>query len=875
MSERDTPDDRAGEDRSQLGPKRVSERVGFDRRTFLNGLAATGALGAVGSGAATGASDEAGWEPASVPFGMETPWYDEVGPENARPEYPRPQMVRERWQSLNGVWEFAPATAGEAPPVGEQLGERILVPFPPEAPLSGIARHEPRMWYRREFEVPDAWRVPAAHSGDGVDRNPNARRLLLHFERVDWEATVYVNGEEVTTHRGGYDHFAADVTDHLIEEGPQELIVGVFDPTDTGTQQVGKQEIEDDEDIFFSPTSGIWATAWLEPVPATRIGSLDLTPDLEGEALAVAVDAANAADATVTATAYDGDEKVGRATGPPDEPLSVPVPDPHRWSPEDPFLYDLRVELRRDDSEGAAGGEAVDGGKLLDAVESYFGMRSVDTTSIRGVTRPTLNGEFVYHQGIYDQGYWPDGVYTAPTDEALRYDLERAEELGYNAYRKHIKVEPRRWFYHADRLGLLVWQDVPNQPLGQPAANEAAQEQWRQETRRQVEQNNDHPSLVGWIVVNEGWGHGKTNIDRIRADTRFVEDLDPERLVDGNSGENTMFGDFPTEEGDAVDYHVYMPGYHRGNLPTPTDDRFAFVGESSNGWVPIEGHQWGPREGGTPAGLVENLLRRAEKNERFMVDDGIEPGLSGTVNLQTTDTPFHYQGVVTYDREVFKPELADPDAPDRIRAANEALIAASREIEQGPYLAVESPVVYGRDTETFPVDVTFTNPEREASGEFGVEDVTLALADLPDGTSATARTDTAFDAVAEGESVTATWELEVDESSPPAAGRYVIAAVASFRADGETQEIRRFHRIGFQKPAPDLVGFWPFEEGSGTTTEDHAGDSDGTLVGDPTWTTGAVGSALTFDGVDDTHITDPFEVPVVDHPVVAVVSPVP
>ncbi|QLH78434.1 hypothetical protein HZS55_14515 [Halosimplex rubrum] len=799
-------------------------------------------------------TDASEWEPAAVPFDMATPWYDEISPDTVHDKYPRPQLVRDDWQSLNGVWEFAGASEGESAPIGQELGENILVPFPPESSLSGIQRHEERMWYRTTFSVPNEWLMPTAHPGKGVDNNPNSKRLLLHFERADWEATVYVNGEEATTHRGGYDSFSVDVTEHLSEEGEQELVVGVYDPTDTGTQPVGKQEVAQDRDIFFTPSSGIWDSVWMEPVPDSSIDGLDLTPNVEEERLEITVDASEGT--TARATAFDGDREVGSVTGPANEALELPIPDPRLWSPEDPFLYDLEVELYKGEMCGQsdgngeeAGGEANDSassracGRVVDAVESYFGMRSVDKRSIRGVVRPTLNGEFVFHNGIYDQGYWPDGIYTPPTDEARKYDLELAKDLGFNAYRKHIKIPSKRWFYWADRVGLLVWQDIPNQPLGQPVRNENAQEQFRSELRDMIAQNDNHPSLAVWVPVNEGWGHGKTNYDRIRSTTNFVLELDGERLIDSLSGIDTMFVDGEIE-GDMLDYHNYG---QVTPLPESTDTQMSVVGESSAGWTPIKGHQWDDSDpsGNTPEVLVENLITRAENNRHYMTEDGF----SGAINLQTTDTEYHYQGVVTYDREVFKPDLVSDNAVSRIRAANQALIDASKEIDQRPYFSLDVPTSISAD-ETFELAVTLTNPEREEDGSFAATNVELGVSELPDGFETETQTATAFDVIGEGLSETARWEITADSDTVDP-GVYEFIVEASFEYDGETITVTETAESEIEASEPRLVGSWSFDSGSGDTAADGAGGNDGTLVGDPEWVTGTVGSALAFDGSDD------------------------
>src|SRR5262245_43625741 len=375
-------------------------------------------------------AQDAEWTPKQAP--LMTEWAADVSPTNAHPEYPRPQMVREAWMSLNGVWQFASAEEGETAPIGEDLSEQILVPFPVESALSGIKRHEDRMWYRRTFEIPSDW--------DG-------QRILLHFGAVDWETTVYVNGQEIGTHRGGYDGFDFDVTDVLNESGEQEIVVGVYDPTDAGGQPRGKQVLNPGG-IFYSPNSGIWQSVWLEPVPESHINALELAPDIDAQVLKAKILGDAADGATVQLTAADNGEAVGRVEGRLGEDLQLPVPDPKLWSPDDAFLDDMNVQLLVD-------------GQAVDECGSYFGMRSISLKKIGYFTKIVLNGEPIFQMGPLDQGYWPDGLYTAPTDDALRYDIEMAKKLGFNMIRKHVKVEPDRWYYWCDKLGLLGWQDMP------------------------------------------------------------------------------------------------------------------------------------------------------------------------------------------------------------------------------------------------------------------------------------------------------------------------------------------------------------------------------------------------------------------------------
>ena len=445
------------------------------------------------------------WQPKTPP--ISTPWTHEVGPANAHPEYPRPQLTRPDWKNLNGVWEFAGATAGEAPPVGKSLPERILVPYPVESALSGIMRVEERMWYRRTFEIPSTWRKD---------------RLILNFGAVDYDTRVWVNGKLVTTHRGGYDSFAADITAALTPGGKQEIIVGVEDLTDNTWQPVGKQREVPDRGIFYTSSSGIWQTVWLEPVQARHITKLDMTPKLADSTLRLT--ARSSIEGTVEAVAYDKGRVVGRVTGPANQELALPVPHAKLWSPDSPFLYDLRVTL-------------LDRNRKVDQVGSYFGMREIGTApGADGKLRITLNGKILFNMATLDQGFWPDGIYTAPTDKALRFDLEQHKVLGFNAVRKHIKVEPDRWYYAADQLGLLVWQDMPAMKTSNQVPPPDARAEFERQLHTMVEQHKSWTSIVVWVPFNEGWGEwSREDTGRIADD---VKAQDPSRLVNAHSGVN-------------------------------------------------------------------------------------------------------------------------------------------------------------------------------------------------------------------------------------------------------------------------------------------------------------------------------------------------
>lgn len=671
-------------------------------------------------------SDETGYQKKEAP--LETPWTDEVGPDNALPEYPRPQMERDRWQNLNGVWQFAAADEGDAAPVGQELGERVLVPYPIESALSGIKRHEDRMFYRRTFTVPRDWRS-------------KKQRTLLHFGAVDYLAVVWVNGQRVGSHKGGYDEFTFDVTDALKPRGEQEIVVGVTDLTDRGNrpfarpyvgsgQPTGKQTLSPGG-IFYTAASGIWQTVWMEPVQPAHIDRLDMTPNLEDDTLGLNVRATGAEGKLVEAVAYDGEREVGRVTGPANTDLKLPVPNPKLWSPDSPFLYDLEVRLL----DGPARGKK----RPVDSVESYFGMRSVSVQRGEdGKPRMYLNGEFLANVGTLDQGYWPDGVYTAPTDEALKFDLQAHKDLGYNMVRKHIKVEPDRWFYHADKLGLIVWQDMPSFPPTYDP-NPADQRQFEAELKEMIDEHKSFTSITTWVPYNEGWG--ELNQETTRRVIEQVKAWDPSRLVNGHSGVNCCESQGDTGAGDIYDEHNYQDP----PLPAPFDDRATVAGEYGGvALQPAPENEYDPNLTFTPYGAEptpEALTERYEELQDRMRQGVRGCGVSAGVYTEITDLEGEINGMYTYDRQVFK-----PSSMERIRAANEAVIAAS-----------------------------------EGAGTIG--------GNFPPGT-----------------------------------------------------------------PGLTGVSFYPFEEGSGTTTEDEgtddADDHDGTLVGPPQWAGGYSGNGLSFDGND-------------------------
>nr|WP_151481308.1 PA14 domain-containing protein [Streptomyces albicerus] len=556
---------------------------------------------------------------------LRTRWADDVTPANAHREYPRPQLTRTDWKNLNGTWQFAAAQAGEQPPVGRNLAEKILVPYPVESQLSGIERHEDRMWYRRTFTVPADWKI-----GSG-------KRLQLNFGAVDWRSEVYVNGTKVAEHKGGYDKFGADITDALKPGRTQELIVGVHDPTDSATGEnppLGKQRL-DPSGIWYTPSSGIWQTVWMEPVAADHVDSLKLTPDAGADTLTVEPQGVRTGLA-VTAIAYDGKRRVATAAGRTGSPLTLKIPDAHLWSPDDPFLYDLKVTVG------------------TDRVSSYFGMRSIAVEKVNGTPRTVLNGEPVFMMATLDQGFWPDGLHTAPSDQALAYDLKMHKAMGFNSVRKHIKVEPDRWFYWADRLGLLVWQDMPSMTAGvNPSAS--ARTEYEREMKQMIDEHISSPSIVMWVTFNEGWG--QYDVGRIAEQAKA---WDPTRLVNNQSGLN-LGADGGT--GDIMDEH----GYPSPALPPHPDGKRALVsGEYGGLGLAVPGHAWSVQQSYVdvdPATYTDDYLTKLAEVHALACKGG-----NGAVYTQIADVEGELNGLITYDRKVVKPDVR------RLMAAHQALI---------------------------------------------------------------------------------------------------------------------------------------------------------------------------------------------------------
>jgi hypothetical protein len=511
------------------------------------------------------------------------------------------------WWKLDSDWQK---------PAEIRYEGQILVPFPIESALSGVRKQflpGDHLWYRRTFAVPEKWK---------------AQRVLLHFDAVDYEASVWLNGKELGRHRGGYDHFTYDITDAPRPGAVQELKVSVVDPTDSGNQAHGKQVLHPGG-AAYTASSGIWQTVWLEPVAASAIAELKLMPDVDASVLRLKVRTQDASEAgQIEAIALAGGKKVASAKGKPGEVITLPIPTGRLWSPDDPFLYDLKITRTL-------------GRKTTDEVRSYFGLRKIAVTpDAKGVPRLMLNNRFVFERGPLDQGFWPDGLYTPPTDGAIKFDLEYCKAVGFNLVRKHLKIEPERWYYWADKLGLLVWQDMPSGNL----RGEEARRQWETEMTRHLEDHFNHPSIVTWVLFNEGWGQ----YDTARLVAR-MRSLDSTRLI------NDASGWYDQQWGDIVDKHFY-PG---PGVPRLEEKRASVTGEFGGLGYVVPGHVWRNDAWGymsfTDSAPLTELYQRLWLRAYWLAENH---GLSAAVYTQISDVEQEANGLMTYDREVEKIDRA-------------------------------------------------------------------------------------------------------------------------------------------------------------------------------------------------------------------------
>ena len=570
------------------------------------------------------------WKPAPSP--LMTKWGKKITPANAWQEYPRPQLVRKDWQNLNGLWDYA-ITKKDAPKPEKWDGE-ILVPFCAESALSGVGKAvspEQNLWYRRTVEVPEGWK---------------GKRVLLHFGAVDWEAVVSVNGKELGTHKGGSDPFSFDITDAL-KAGKNELVVKVWDPTDTGSQPRGKQKLKP-ESIWYTPVTGIWQTVWLEPVPMKSIARVWAVPDIDTGSVTFHVETRGTAEGDEVRVAIgvtpehtiDGQAKPG-------QPIRIAFKDAVHWTPDKPVLYPIGVTLKKTGNPLSE----------IDEVASYVAMRKISAAQDdKGIPRLMLNNKPLFQLGPLDQGWWPDGLLTPPSDAAMKYDLEVLKKLGFNMLRKHIKVEPARYYRHCDELGLLVWQDMPSGFLDpkqfvQPNWKEDAEfkaedkKQFRAELKAIIDHLRFFPSIVVWVPFNEGWGQHDTN-----EILKWVKEYDPTRLVNGPSGWTDR------GYGDMKDMHNY-PG--PGMFPA-MKDRVSVLGEFGGLGLPIKDHLWKDRDNwGYQNFKTTEDLRTNYHRLMLRMHPLIGKGLSAAIYTQTTDVEVEVNGLMTYDREILKFDVAE------------------------------------------------------------------------------------------------------------------------------------------------------------------------------------------------------------------------
>jgi beta-galactosidase/beta-glucuronidase len=563
-----------------------------------------------------------------------TRWAKDVDPKLPLPEYPRPQFERKEWFNLNGLWDYAicPKDVFEV----KDFDGKILVPFPIESALSGVGKKlhpNETLWYHRKFQILDNWK---------------GKKIILHFGAVDWESRIWINKNKIGDHKGGYTPFEFDISDSL-NDGENEITISVWDPTDKGKQERGKQSLNP-KNIFYTAVSGIWQTVWLEPVPKTYLERIYIKTDIDNGTVSIQSVVKNPESNDYLEAEIINDknqDSFGKCEV--NQEINIKIRSPKLWSPDDPFLYSIKFLIKR-------------GNETLDEVSSYFGMRKVTLSDgEKGIVRIKFNNEKFFQFGTLDQGYWPDGLYTAPTDEALKYDIHITKELGFNMIRKHVKVEPARWYYHCDKLGILVWQDMPNggfiSPILEPLNAKEYKEIIKKTGRNTEEKQNyynelssmikslyNFPSIIVWVPFNEGWGQFETE-----EVTKRVKQQDPFRLVDSASG----WYDYSYTLGDIYDMHRYpnplLPDINKANL------RALVVGEFGGLGLEVESHMWITTEKFFYRNF-EDSSKLTKRYERLIrkVNSLREDGLSAAIYTQITDVEGENNGLLTYDRDVIK-----------------------------------------------------------------------------------------------------------------------------------------------------------------------------------------------------------------------------
>ena len=574
------------------------------------------------------------WQPAGDK--IKTQWAEKVDPANPLPEYPRPALVRDQWSNLNGLWEYAILPRGSAIP--SAFDGKILVPFAIESSLSGVQKpvgDKNELWYNRQFTVPAAWKN---------------KKVILNFGAVDWKSDVWINDIQIGMHKGGYTPFSFDITPYLIAGKPQKLTVRVWDPVDKSFQPHGKQ-VSRPGGIWYTSVTGIWQTVWMEAVGENYLTKIRTSSNIDTKTVTITAFSAeqNQAD-LLNITILEGGKVVVQGKGIAGQEVLLAVPDAKLWSPESPFLYDVKIELLRN-------------GKVLDEVKSYLGMRKISAKrDANGVVRMQLNNKDYFQFGPLDQGWWPDGLYTAPTDEALKYDIVKTKDFGFNLIRKHVKVEPARWYYHCDHEGILVWQDMPSGDEGpdwqtdqyfngaEHIRSKESEANYRREWKEIIDFLISNPCVVTWVPFNESWGQFKSV-----EIAQWTKSYDPTRLVNPASGGNF----YPVD--DILDIH----NYPEPKMTLYDGNRVTVLGEYGGIGLAVENHlwvkdrNWGYVQYKTSAEATDTYISFAEKLKKL-----IPSGFSAAIYTQTTDVEIEVNGLMTYDRKVVKLDEA------RIRKIN-------------------------------------------------------------------------------------------------------------------------------------------------------------------------------------------------------------
>lgn len=581
---------------------------------------------------------QAQWKPAGDK--IKTKWAEQIDPQNVLPEYPRPQLERTDWVNLNGEWEYAIKPKGEVEP--NSFDGNILVPFAVESSLSGVQKEvgeNNELWYKRSFAVPANWKN---------------KDVVLNFGAVDWKADVFVNDILIGSHQGGFTPFSFNITPYLTGKSNQKLVVRVWDPSDRGYQPRGKQT-SNPEGIWYTPVTGIWQTVWLEPVATNHITSVKSIPNIDNGTMNVTVGTSQPCNtAVVEVKLLDKGQVVASAKGIQGKELRLAVQNPTLWDTSNPYLYDMKVSLTKD-------------GKVVDDVKSYTAFRKISSKrDANGIMRMQLNNKNLFQYGPLDQGWWPDGLYTAPTDEALLYDIVKTKDWGFNMIRKHVKVEPARWYYHCDKEGMLVWQDMPSGDMGNQWAphtynggtdkerSSASIANYYQEWKEIMDLCVSHPSVVVWVPFNEAWGQFDT--EKV---AEWTKNYDPSRLVNPASGGNHRAC------GDILDLHNY-PG---PSMFLFDPQRVTVLGEYGGIGLPLENHLWwNKRNWGYVQFKNSDEVTAEYVKYANELKEMVDRGFSAAVYTQTTDVEGEVNGLMTYDRKEIKINEA------AVKKANQAVI---------------------------------------------------------------------------------------------------------------------------------------------------------------------------------------------------------